>query len=101
MVDTGMNRLGLRVEEARGGALDGLAIETLLSHLASADEDSAQNERQLAAFAAVRDAIPARRTSLANRSEEHTSELQSLMRQSYAVLSLKTKSIQITRNHNQ
>src|SRR3546814_8960364 len=66
MVDTGMNRLGLRVEEARGGALDGLAIETLLSHLASADEDSAQNERQLAAFAAVRDAIPARRTSLAN-----------------------------------
>src|SRR3546814_20684111 len=60
-----MNRLGLRVEEARGGALDGLAIETLLSHLASADEDSAQNERQLATFAAVRDAIPARRTSLA------------------------------------
>jgi alanine racemase len=28
MVDTGMNRLGLRVEEALGGALDGLAIDT-------------------------------------------------------------------------
>lgn len=66
MVDTGMNRLGLRVEEAIGGSLDGLAIETLMSHLASADEDSAQNAHQLAAFRAVRDAIPARRYSLAN-----------------------------------
>ncbi|PAL25524.1 alanine racemase [Sphingopyxis sp. GW247-27LB] len=66
MVDTGMNRLGLRVEEALGGALGGLVIETLLSHLASADEDSPQTGRQLAAFAAIRDAIPARRYSLAN-----------------------------------
>ena len=66
MIDTGMNRLGLRIEEAMGGALDGLAIETLLSHLASADEDSAQNARQLAAFRTVRDRIPARRYSLAN-----------------------------------
>ena len=66
MVDTGMSRLGLRVEEALGGALDGLAIETLMSHLASADEDSDQNARQLAAFRAVRDAVPARRYSLAN-----------------------------------
>jgi alanine racemase len=66
MVDTGMNRLGLRVDEALGGALDGLSIETLLSHLASADEDSDQNARQLAAFQAVRQAIPARRYSLAN-----------------------------------
>lgn len=66
MVDTGMNRLGLRVEEALGGALDGLAIETLLSHLASADEDSAQNGQQLAAFRELRGRIPARRYSLAN-----------------------------------
>lgn len=66
MVDTGMNRLGLRIEEARGGALDGLVIETLLSHLASADEDSAQNARQLAAFRAVCAEVPARRYSLAN-----------------------------------
>lgn len=66
MVDTGMSRLGLRVEEAVGGALDGLVIETLLSHLASADEDSPQNAGQLATFRALRDAIPARRTSLAN-----------------------------------
>lgn len=66
MVDTGMNRLGLRVDEALGGALDGLAIETLLSHLASADEDSPLNVRQLGAFRALRDAIPARRYSLSN-----------------------------------
>jgi alanine racemase len=66
MVDTGMNRLGLRVEEATGGALDGLRIETLLSHLASADEDSGQNAEQLAAFRAVREAVPAGRYSLAN-----------------------------------
>lgn len=66
MVDTGMNRLGLRVEEAVGGVLDGVAIDTLFSHLASADEDSAQNARQLAAFRAVRDRVPAKRYSLAN-----------------------------------
>lgn len=66
MIDTGMNRLGLRVEEATGGALDGLNIETLLSHLASADEDSDQNARQLAMFRTVRQAVPARRYSLAN-----------------------------------
>ncbi|WP_137751884.1 alanine racemase [Sphingopyxis sp. L1A2A] len=66
MVDTGMNRLGLRIDEATGGALDGLAIETLLSHLVSADEDSDQNARQLAAFRTLRDQIPARRYSLAN-----------------------------------
>ena len=66
MVDSGMNRLGLSVEQALAGALDGLAIDTLLSHLASADEDGAQNERQLAHFRAVRARVPARRYSLAN-----------------------------------
>jgi len=66
MIDTGMNRLGLRVDEALSGALDGLSIETLLSHLASADEDSDQNARQLAAFQAVRQTVRARRYSLAN-----------------------------------
>jgi len=66
MVDTGMSRLGLRIEEAVGGALDGLVIETLLSHLASADEDSAQNVRQLGLFRELRARVPARRYSLAN-----------------------------------
>lgn len=66
MIDTGMNRLGLRVEEAMGGALDGLAIDVLMSHLASADEDSPQNGRQLSVFRAVRERVSARRASLAN-----------------------------------
>lgn len=66
MVDTGMNRLGLRAEDIAEGVLDGLAIDTLLSHLASADENSAQNEAQLAAFRAIRERTPARRHSLAN-----------------------------------
>jgi len=67
MVDTGMNRLGLTMEEALSGALNGLAIETLMSHLACADEpDHGLNLRQLAAFRALRGAIPAQRYSLAN-----------------------------------
>ncbi len=66
MVDTGMNRLGLRVDEALGGALAGLSIDILLSHLASADGDSPQNAQQLGAFRALCDCIPARRYSLAN-----------------------------------
>lgn len=66
MVDTGMSRLGLRIDEAMAGALDGLTIETLLSHLASADEDSDQNAVQLAAFQSLRTHVGARRYSLAN-----------------------------------
>ncbi|MGJ3625925.1 alanine racemase [Sphingomonas sp. MMS24-JH45] len=38
MVDTGMNRLGISVEDVAAGLLDGLTIETLMSHLACADE---------------------------------------------------------------
>ena len=66
MIDTGMNRLGLRIDEAMAGALDGLAIETLHSHLASADEDSDQNGQQLDAFRTVKGRVAARRYSLAN-----------------------------------
>jgi len=58
MIDTGMNRLGLRVEEAQ--LLDGLAIETLMSHLACADEDSPMNAVQRDRFAAVAAAVKAR-----------------------------------------
>jgi alanine racemase len=64
MVDTGMNRLGLRVDEI--GLLDGLAIDTLMSHLACADEDHAMNAVQRDRFAAVAAAVPAKRYSLAN-----------------------------------
>lgn len=66
MVDTGMNRLGVSPEEIGAGLLDGLAIETLLSHLVSADEDVPLNARQLAAFGALRGRTRAKRMSLAN-----------------------------------
>ena len=66
MVDTGMNRLGVSPDEVRRGLLDGLRIETLMSHLACADEDSALNERQRALFASLAGATKARRLSLAN-----------------------------------
>ena len=64
MIDTGMNRLGLRPTEI--GALEGLAIDTLHSHLACADEDSAMNGMQLERFRAVASAVPAKRYSMAN-----------------------------------
>ncbi len=60
MIDTGMNRLGL----SAGDDLSGLHIETLMSHLACADENSAMNEAQRAAFASL--TKNAKRRSLAN-----------------------------------
>jgi alanine racemase len=64
MVDTGMNRLGLRTDEIH--LLGGLRIETLMSHLACADEDSMMNAVQRDRFAAVAATVPAQRYSLAN-----------------------------------
>ena len=64
MVDTGMNRLGLRAEET--DCLEGLAVDTLMSHLACADEDHAMSVVQLKRFRDIAAAIPARRYSLAN-----------------------------------
>jgi alanine racemase len=67
MIDTGMNRLGLTPEEAVSGLLDGLSIETLMSHLACADEaEHPMNAAQRDRFADLRQRIPARRYSLAN-----------------------------------
>lgn len=66
MVDTGMNRLGVSTQDIADGLLDGLEIETLMSHLACADEDSPLNARQRAAFAALAGRTSAKRLSLAN-----------------------------------
>ena len=66
MVDTGMNRLGVSAADVAAGLLDGLAIETLMSHLACADEDSAMNRAQRDAFAALAGRTAAKRLSLAN-----------------------------------
>ena len=64
MVDTGMNRLGLRPAEI--DHVDSLQIDTLHSHLACADEESALNQMQLERFRAVAAAVQARRYSFAN-----------------------------------
>ena len=66
MVDTGINRLGLPVADLGDPLVAGLEIDTLMSHLASADEDSPRSERQLAMFEDVARQVPARRRSLAN-----------------------------------
>lgn len=67
MVDTGMNRLGLTVAEAGSGLLDGLVIETLMSHLACADEPGHPlNDAQRTEFAALSGRVVAQRYSLAN-----------------------------------
>ncbi len=66
MVDTGMNRLGVSTEDIAAGLLDGLRIETLMSHLACADEDAPMNETQRDRFAALVGQTAAKRMSLAN-----------------------------------
>jgi alanine racemase len=66
MVDTGINRLGLAMGDLGDPLLAALDIDLCLSHLASADEDVAQNAQQLERFAAVRTRVGARRYSLAN-----------------------------------
>jgi alanine racemase len=67
MVDTGMNRLGLSVEEACSGLLDGVDVDLVMSHLACAEErDHPLNARQLGRFVELRGRGIGRRHSLAN-----------------------------------
>ena len=66
MIDTGMNRLGLSLGAVSSGLLDGLQIETLMSHLVSADDNAAQNAAQQKTFVALRGVLGAKRMSLAN-----------------------------------
>ena len=66
MVDTGMNRLGVAVDELSSDVLQSLDIDILMSHLASADEHSDLNARQLAGFRRAIPMIAHRATSLAN-----------------------------------
>lgn len=66
MVDSGINRLGLPLSDLGAEPIARLQVHTLMSHLASADEDSAKNDQQLAAFRDAIAAVPAREYSLAN-----------------------------------
>lgn len=66
MVDTGINRLGLPPAEIGDPLVGRLEIDTLMSHLASADEDSPRNETQRRLFEDLAPHVPHRRRSLAN-----------------------------------
>ena len=66
MVNTGINRLGIRPEEAVHPAIQQLDVAVVMSHLADADADSAMNAQQRAAFDGVRGQIAHREASLAN-----------------------------------
>jgi alanine racemase len=66
MLDTGINRLGIGPEQFTPELFEGLAIDILMSHLASADEDSEQNSRQLSLFREQAKTVKAARRSLAN-----------------------------------
>jgi alanine racemase len=66
MIDTGINRLGIDPMQNDFDIFDGLNIRTLLSHLASADQDSKQNDDQLKLFNSVSGQIQSTQRSLAN-----------------------------------
>jgi alanine racemase len=66
MIDTGINRLGIAPGEANDPRIIALDIDIVMSHLASADEDSPMNARQCAAFRDASALIPHQRRSLAN-----------------------------------
>ncbi|MEM7700579.1 MAG: alanine racemase [Pseudomonadota bacterium] len=66
MVDTGINRLGISPDEIAAADVQALEIDTLISHLSSADEDSVTNAQQLQAFRATTGCIAHQRASLAN-----------------------------------
>lgn len=66
MVDTGMNRLGVRTEDLGDPTVAALDVDIIMSHLACADEDSAMNAAQQSKFASVLPLLRHRRASLAN-----------------------------------
>jgi alanine racemase len=66
MVDTGINRIGISPHEAGDPLIAALKVDLLMSHLASADEDSPMNPAQLSAFRQAAAIVPHRRLSLAN-----------------------------------
>ena len=66
MIDTGINRLGLHPGELGNSVVAALEVQTLMSHLACADEEVAMNARQLAAFRDVVARVPHKEASLAN-----------------------------------
>ncbi len=66
MVDTGINRLGVTMEDLASEEIKRLKVDVVHSHLASADEDSAFNAIQLGRWRDALRVVNHRRASLAN-----------------------------------
>ena len=66
MVDTGINRLGLPLSDLGASIIAGLAVDTLHSHLACADEQSPLNEIQRSRWIEACQQVSHRAASLAN-----------------------------------
>lgn len=66
MVDTGMNRLGLPMADIGDEAVAALEVDVLLSHLVSAEDDTAFNGTQRHRWQQVCAVVPHQRASLAN-----------------------------------
>ena len=66
MVDTGINRIGVAMVDLAEPLLAGLEIDTLHSHLASADEDSPLNEVQRGRWLEAQAQVVHRRAAIAN-----------------------------------
>src|SRR3546814_3111260 len=84
-----------RVGTSRPGRRDNLVAEHLQARSEPAADQARSSENCDLHNASLRPRI-----ARGSRSEEHTSELQSLMRISYAVFCLKKKNIQHTQNNN-
>ncbi|MYL97906.1 alanine racemase [Novosphingobium sp. FGD1] len=66
MVDTGMNRLGVSLDDLGDPLIEALEVDLLLSHLVSAEEDTDLNERQRSRWQDARAQVRHARASLAN-----------------------------------
>ena len=66
MIDTGINRLGLPLSDLNDPLIAQLRIDTAMSHLASADEDSPDNSLQLGRARDAFAQVSANRYSLSN-----------------------------------
>lgn len=66
MINSGMNRLGINVDDLPAINAAPLIIDLVMSHLASADEDVPQNTDQLEDYKAGLEIVSGKRTSLAN-----------------------------------
>ena len=66
MIDTGMKRLGVPMQEIGSEVLARLDVDVLLSHLVSSEEDTPLNALQCSRWKEARKAIAHRNASLAN-----------------------------------